>query len=90
MTNPKVKEAVAIGVKDRTRGEIVKAFVVLREGEVQERPTELIEHCRKMLANYKVPREIEIRESLPKSSVGKVLKRMLRDEENMKRAGHLK
>ncbi|MDD3002092.1 MAG: long-chain fatty acid--CoA ligase, partial [Candidatus Riflebacteria bacterium] len=61
------------------RGEAVKAFVVLNEGETLEK-TELITYCRKNLANYKLPREVEFRDSLPKSAVGKILRRELREE----------
>ncbi|MDD3000716.1 MAG: long-chain fatty acid--CoA ligase [Candidatus Riflebacteria bacterium] len=80
LNHSKVKEAVVIGVANKTRGESVKAFIVLKEGEALEKSTELIEFCRKHMANYKVPKEIEIRNELPKSSVGKVLRRLLREE----------
>lgn len=77
--HPKIKEAVVIGVKDQIRGEAVKAFVVLNEGETLDK-TELVTYCRKNLANYKLPREVEFRDSLPKSAVGKILRRELREE----------
>ncbi|MBU1109215.1 MAG: long-chain fatty acid--CoA ligase [Candidatus Riflebacteria bacterium] len=79
--HPKIKEAVVVGVKHQTRGEAPRAFIVLVEGETIER-SDLINFCRKHMANYKVPRDIEFRESLPKSAVGKVLRRVLRDEYN--------
>ena len=78
--HPKVSEAVVIGIKDSVRGEAVKAFVVPVAGETVDK-NELVQYCRKYLANYKLPREIEFRESLPKNAVGKILRRQLRDEE---------
>lgn len=77
--HPKVKEAVVVGIKHPTRGETPRAFVVTVEGESIDR-SDLIDFCRKNMANYKVPREIEFRDTLPKSAVGKILRRMLRDE----------
>ena len=79
-THPDVAEAVVIGVPHETRGEVPKAFVVPAEGCALV-PRELIAYCRERLANYKVPRLIEFRETLPKSAVGKVLRRALREEE---------
>jgi long-chain acyl-CoA synthetase len=78
--HPKVKEAVAVGIPHPTRGEIVKAFVVPREGESIE-PSEIVEFCNQRLAKYKVPRRVEFRTELPKTLVGKVLRRALRQEE---------
>jgi long-chain acyl-CoA synthetase len=78
--HPKVMEACSIGVPDEYRGETVKAFVVLNPGE-QVPEQELIDFCRKKLAPYKVPKIIEYRESLPKSAVGKILRKALRQEE---------
>lgn len=77
--HPDIAEAVVIGVPHDTRGETPKAFIVLTEGKTLE-PRELIAFCRERLAGYKVPRAIEFRESLPKSAVGKVLRRVLREE----------
>lgn len=75
-----VKEAAVIGVKDDYRGETVKAFIVLKEGySVTEK--ELDRFCRERLAKFKVPRLYEFRKELPKSSIGKVLRRVLMDEE---------
>jgi len=79
-THPKIEEAVSVGIPHKTRGEIVKAFVVIRQGETLDR-NEVIAYCREKLANYKVPRQVEFRDSLPKTMVGKVLRRALRDEE---------
>ncbi len=78
--HPKVKEAVAVGIPHPTRGEIVKAFIVPKQGEKIE-PSEIIAFCNQRLAKYKVPRRVEFREELPKTLVGKVLRRALRQEE---------
>ena len=75
---PKVKEAGVIGVPDAYRGETVKAFVVLRDGATAT-PEEIMAFCRERLATYKVPRAIVFRDSLPKSAVGKFLRRELRN-----------
>jgi len=77
--HPQIKEAVVVGVPDRYRGETVKAFVVVKDGE-QADPEEITAFCRERLASYKVPRLIEFRDSLPKSGVGKYLRRELRAE----------
>ena len=82
--HPKVKEACVIGVPQALRGEKIKAFVVLKEGE-QATPAEILEHCRQHLAKFKVPKQVEFRKELPKTLVGKVLRRVLLEEE-LKRA----
>ncbi|MBE9547304.1 MAG: long-chain fatty acid--CoA ligase [Proteobacteria bacterium] len=82
--NPRVMEACAIGVPDPKRGENVKVFVVLKEGESSTQE-ELIEFCKEKLAKYKLPTEIEFRKELPKSNVGKILRKELRAEELEKR-----
>ncbi|MBI3651789.1 MAG: long-chain fatty acid--CoA ligase [Acidobacteria bacterium] len=83
-THPAVMEAAVIGVADEYRGESVKAFVVLK-ADVQATVEELLQHCRERLAKFKIPASIEIIESLPKTNVGKVLRRVLRDQEEEKR-----
>jgi long-chain acyl-CoA synthetase len=82
--HPAVVEAATIGLPDERRGETVKSFVVLKPGHVATRD-ELLAFCRDNLAAYKVPREIEFRPELPKSTVLKILRRELRDEELAKR-----
>ncbi|PYT02349.1 MAG: long-chain fatty acid--CoA ligase [Acidobacteria bacterium] len=85
-THVAVKEAAVIGVNDPYRGESVKAFVVLKDDVTasSELIEELLEHCRGSLARYKVPSTIEIIVSLPKSAVGKVLRRELKETEEAK------
>jgi long-chain acyl-CoA synthetase len=78
--HPKVQEATAIGIPHDVRGEQVKVFVVLKEGETGTRE-EFIEYCKGKLATYKLPTQIEFRDELPKTNVGKVLKKDLRAEE---------
>jgi long-chain acyl-CoA synthetase len=82
--HPKVQEACAIGVPDPTRGENVKVFVVLKEGETAAQK-ELLEYCATKLAKFKLPAEIEFRKELPKTNVGKILRKQLRTEELEKR-----
>jgi len=77
--HPKVKEAAVIGVPDEVRGETVKAFVVLKEGETATEE-EIIAFCKDNMAAYRVPRIVEFRDDLPKSIIGKVLRRELREE----------
>ena len=86
IAHPAVLECATIGVPDPKRGETVKSFVVLREGK-EATAEELIAYCRENLAAYKVPRTIEFRESLPMSTVLKVLRRELREEELAKAEG---
>jgi long-chain acyl-CoA synthetase len=81
--HPKVQEAVVAGVPDAYRGETVKAYVVLRPGEAAT-ADELIAFCAERLAPYKVPKYVEFRSELPKTQVGKFLRRVLVEEERKK------
>jgi len=76
---PKVKEVCVIGVRDESRGEVPKAFVVVKEGE-ELTAKELLEFLRPRLAGYKIPRYIEFRDELPKSPSGKILRKELKDK----------
>ena len=78
--HPKVLQAVTVGIPHEYRGETVKAYVVLRPEETATED-EIISFCRDHLAAYKAPKLVEFRDSLPQSAIGKVLRRMLRDEE---------
>ena len=81
-THPCVMEAAVIGVPDSYRGEVVKAFVVLKSDATCS-IEEMRAHCAANLAEFKRPVQLEIRETLPKSAVGKVLRRVLREEETV-------
>ena len=83
MGHPDVLEAATIGVPDERRGETVKSFIVLKPG-AKVTAEDLIAYCREHLAAYKIPRLVEFRDSLPKSTVLKILRRELRDEEMAK------
>jgi long-chain acyl-CoA synthetase len=73
-----VLEAAAIGKPDEKSGEVVKLFIVRKEPSLTE--AEVMAFCRKNLTGYKVPKAIEFRTELPKSNIGKILRRELRDE----------
>lgn len=75
-SHPKVLEVAAVGVPDEKSGELVKIFVVKKDQSLTE--AELMEHCKKNLTGYKLPKFIEFRNELPKTPVGKILRRMLR------------
>lgn len=79
----KVMEAAVAGVPDPVRGETVKAYVVLKEGQTSTQD-EINAFCREHLAPYKVPRIVEFRSELPKSQIGKILRRVLVEEEKQK------
>jgi long-chain acyl-CoA synthetase len=81
--HPKVLEACAVGIPDPYRGETIKAFVVLKPGETLTEE-EVIKYCGEKLAKYKVPKKVEFMASLPKSGVGKVLRKELRAMEMAK------
>lgn len=81
--HPKVAEAVAVGLPHPSKGEYLKAFVVPKAGQTID-PQEIIAFCKENLSAYMVPKEVEVREELPKSMIGKVLRRNLREEEEKK------
>ncbi|CAH0526679.1 long-chain-fatty-acid--CoA ligase FadD [Vibrio hippocampi] len=80
--NDKVLEVAAIGEPHEVSGELVKVYVVKKDSSLTKE--EVIEHCRKHLTGYKVPKRVEFREDLPKSNVGKILRRVLREENDAK------
>ncbi len=81
--HPDVLEAVAVGIPDQYRGETVKAYIVLKEG-ASVTAEEMNHFARKFLASYKAPRLYEFREELPKTAIGKILRRILVEEEKQK------
>ncbi len=86
ITHPKILEVCTIGVPDAYRGETVKVFVVTKPGQTLT-AEEVIDFCKEKLAGYKVPKLVEFIAALPKSVVGKILRRELRDMEAKKREG---
>ncbi|MEW5899298.1 MAG: AMP-dependent synthetase, partial [Bacillota bacterium] len=76
-THPAVLEAAVLGVPDPIKGEIPKAFIVLKPDAVTDE-TEIITYCKERLAAYKAPRAVEFRKELPKNPTGKILKRELK------------
>jgi len=77
--HPQIFEAVVVGIPDKDKGEVPKAYIQLKEG-VEAEPQEVIAFCKERMAAYKVPREVEFVRQLPKSPTGKILKRVIRDE----------
>lgn len=77
--HPDIIEAAAVGVPDEHSGEAVKLYVITRNKALTEQ--EVIEHCRSKLTRYKCPKSVEFRDDLPRSNVGKILRRELRDEQ---------
>ena len=82
-SHPKILEACAIGVPDDYSGERIKAYVVLKEGETAS-PEEIIDYCKQNLVKYKVPKYVEFVKDLPKSAVGKILRKDLRTADQAK------
>ena len=78
-THPKVLEVAAVGKPDDKSGEVVKIYIVKKDKSLSEK--EIIDFCKQNLTGYKVPKEVEFRKDLPKTNVGKILRRALRDEE---------
>lgn len=78
--HPKVEDAVAVGIPHDYRGETVKVFIVLKPGE-EATEQEIIDYCKQKMTAYKVPKLVEFRDAVPKSAVGKILRKALRDEE---------
>jgi len=83
-THPSVLEVAAVAQSDERSGEVVALFVVRKDSSLTEQ--QLIDHCRKELTGYKVPRHVYFRQELPKTNVGKILRRALRDELRDERA----
>ncbi|KGK91169.1 AMP-dependent synthetase [Desulfosporosinus sp. HMP52] len=79
-THPAVREAVCAGISNPYWGEMVKAYIVIKEG-LSVTEEEILKYCKSKLAVFKIPKAIEFRESLPKTAVGKVLRRFLVEEE---------
>jgi len=77
VSHPDVLEAAVIGVPDQQTGEAVKLFAVKKNPALTE--AQLIKHCRENLTGYKIPREVIFRDELPKTNIGKVLRRALRE-----------
>ncbi|SMB27319.1 acyl-CoA synthetase (long-chain-fatty-acid--CoA ligase) [Sterolibacterium denitrificans] len=86
MSHPDVLEVAAIGVPDEIAGERIKVFVVRRNPELSAE--DIIAHCRTGLTGYKIPRIVEFRDELPKSIVGKILRRELREQGNREHQAH--
>lgn len=82
--HPAIQEATVVGIPDAYRGETVKAYIVFKDGQ-KASEEDLEGHCRQRLAAYKIPRQFEVRTELPKTLVGKVLRRQLQEEEKKKR-----
>ena len=78
--HPNVLETAVIGIPDEYRGEVVKAYIVLKEGKTAT-TEEIIEFCKDKLAHFKIPKTVEFRQELPKSMIGKVLRRVLAEED---------
>ena len=84
--HPKVMDAVAVGIPHEYRGETIKAYIVLKPGQTATED-EIMDFCKQKLAAYKTPKLVEFRDALPKSIIGKVLRKVLREEEEKKQKG---
>ena len=84
--NPKVLEVAAIGVPDARSGEVIKVFVVKKDQSLTEK--ELLDFCHENLTNYKVPRHVEFKSELPKTNVGKILRRALKEQQAQEPVTH--
>jgi acyl-CoA synthetase (AMP-forming)/AMP-acid ligase II len=76
LNHPKVQEAAVVGIPDAKRGQVIRAIVVLKHGETAT-PQEILSFCKERLASFKMPRQLEFKDSLPKSRTGKIAKRQL-------------
>jgi long-chain acyl-CoA synthetase len=76
--HPGILEAAAVGVPDECSGEVVKLFVVRKDASLTAE--QVIAHCRTALTGYKIPKHVEFRDELPKTNVGKILRRALRED----------
>ncbi len=84
-SHPGVLEVACVGVPDDKSGEVVKVFVVKKDPTLSEK--DILAHCKTNLTGYKVPKYVEFRDELPKTNVGKILRRALRDEVRMSKPG---
>jgi long-chain acyl-CoA synthetase len=80
LTHSKIKDLSLVGIPDEIKGEAVKAFIVLKEGE-EGSAEEIQEFCKERMAPFKVPSAVEFVEEIPRSASGKALRRLLRDRE---------
>jgi long-chain acyl-CoA synthetase len=87
-THPKVLEACAVGIPDSYSGERVKAFVVLKPGQAATEG-EIIDYCKERMAKYKAPKYVEFVAELPKSAIGKILRKDLREADIRKTSNNL-
>ena len=76
LKHPKVQEAAAVGIPDAKRGQVIRAVVVLKHGETAT-PQEILSFCKERLASFKMPRQLEFKDTLPKLSTGKIAKNQL-------------
>jgi long-chain acyl-CoA synthetase len=84
-TYPKVKDAVVVGLPEAFSNEVIKAYIVLKDGQ-KATEQEIVDYCKTRLAKFKIPKMVEFRAELPKTMIGKVLRRVLLEEELKKSA----